>query len=204
MVCVWSAGGRPGLLFLFFFLFSLFRPERKEKGRGGKGKREKRRERKRKRKEREKEENNPASSTTQSMSAGGSTGGTDYVWIKLATAKEDVFARVAITSSDLVTDVAERACSKYTHWQLNAGQVRLFMLAKAGPKPQLPASEAHKVLEPLAEEATLESARVDSGAWLVAVPTTPGSSGGGGELRALENPRPSFSHRPLSLSSLSL
>ena len=55
------------------------------------------------------------------------------------------------------------------------------MLAKAaGPEPQLPAPEALKGLEPLAEEATLESAGVTSGAWLVAVPTTPGSSGGGG------------------------
>ena len=119
------------------------------------------------------------------MSAGGSTGGsTNFVWIKLATAKEDVFAKVAITSSDLVTDVAERSCAKFPRWRLDAGQVRLFMLAMAGPKPQLPAPEALKDLKPLAEEATLESAGVTSGAWLVAAPATPDSSGGGGDVGA--------------------
>jgi hypothetical protein len=110
--------------------------------------------------------------------------------------KEDAFAYLTVELGELVGSLIERACSKYTHWQLNAGQVRLVMLAQAGPKPRLPASEALKVLEPLAEEATLESAGVTSGAWLVAVPTTPGSSGGGGELRTLENPHPSFSHPP--------
>ena len=115
------------------------------------------------------------------MSAGGSTGGsTDFVWIKLATAKADAFAYLTVELGELVGSLIERACSKYTHWQLNAGQIRLFMLAKAGPKPQLPAPEALKDLEPFAEEATLESAGMTSGAWLVAVPTTPSSSGGGG------------------------
>ena len=108
------------------------------------------------------------------MSAGG------FVWIKLATAKEDVFARVVITSSDLVTDVAERSCAKFPRWHLDAGQVRLLLVAKAGaPKPQVPAPEAFKDLKPLAEEATLESAGVTSGAWLVAVPAPASGSGGG-------------------------
>ena len=117
------------------------------------------------------------------MSAGGSTGGastTNYVWIKLATAKEDAFAKVDIASSDLVTDVAERSCIKFRHWQLNAGQVRLFVLAKAGPKPPLPAPEDFKRLVPLAEEATLKKTDVTSGAWLVAFPTSDSFGGGGG------------------------
>ncbi len=124
----------------------------------------------------------PASSPTQAMSAGGSTGGTNYVWIKLATAKEDVFAKIYYSPGKDVSDVAALACKEFPRWCLDAGQVRLFMLAKAaGPKPQLPAPEALKGLEPLAEEATLESAGVDSGAWLVAVPTAPGRFGGGGD-----------------------
>jgi len=115
------------------------------------------------------------------------------VWIKLATAKEDVFARLAITSSDLVTDVAERSCAKFPRWRLDAGQVRLHPVTVSGTEPseeEIGAAWAPGT-KPLAV-----SAAVTSGAWLVAVPTTPGSSGGGGELRALENPRPSFSHRP--------
>ena len=67
------------------------------------------------------------------MSAGGSKGGS--VWIKLATAKEDVFARVAITSSDLVTDVAERSCAKFSRWRLDAGQVRIHRVTVSGKEP---------------------------------------------------------------------
>ena len=132
------------------------------------------------------------------MLAGSSAGGdstNDYVWIKLATAKEDVFAKVTITSSDLVTDVAERSCAKFPRWRLDAGQVQLFKLAEAGPKPQVPAPEEFKGLEPLAEEATLESVGVASKSWLVALSTTPGtssSSGGSGDLGAswFEHPLP--------------
>jgi len=120
------------------------------------------------------------------------------VWIKLATAKEDVFAKIYYSPGKDVSDVAALACKEFPRWRLDAGQVRLFMLAKAaGPKPQLPAPEALKGLEPLAEEATLESAGVDSGAWLVAVPTTPGSSGGGGDVGAsqLDHPFTLFYNR---------
>ena len=112
------------------------------------------------------------------MSAGGSTGGsTDFVWIKLATAKEDVFAKVAITSSDLVTDVAERSCAKFPRWRLDAGQVRLHPVTVSGKEPseeEIGAAWATGT-KPLAV-----SEGVTSGAWLVAAPTTPGSSGGGG------------------------
>jgi hypothetical protein len=97
------------------------------------------------------------------MSAGGSAGGTNYVWIKLD--KDVVFAHLKIECAVFVGEVATIACKEFPRWRLDAGQVRLFMLAKAaGPKPQLPAPEALKGLEPLAEEATLESAGVDSGA----------------------------------------
>ena len=128
------------------------------------------------------------------MSAGGSAGGTNYVWIKLATAKEDVFARLAITSSDLVTDVAERSCAKFPRWRLDAGQVRLHPVTVSGTEPseeEIGAAWAPGT-KPLAV-----SAAVTSGAWLVAVPTTPGSSGGGGDVGAsqLDHPLTLFYNR---------
>jgi len=46
------------------------------------------------------------------MSAGGSTGGNVYVWIKLATAKEDAFAYLTVALGELVGSLSERACSK--------------------------------------------------------------------------------------------
>ena len=55
-----------------------------------------------------------------------------FIFIKLATAKEDVFARVTLTCSDLITDVAERACKQYTHWRLNAAQLSLYLVAAGG------------------------------------------------------------------------
>ena len=133
------------------------------------------------------------------MSAGGSAGGTNYVWIKLD--KDAIFAHLKIESAVFVGEVATIACKEFPRWRLDAGQVRLHPVTVSGTEPseeEIGAAWAPGT-KPLAV-----SAAVTSGAWLVAVPTTPGSSGGGGELRVLENPRPSFSHRPLSLSSLSL
>ena len=112
------------------------------------------------------------------MSAGGNKSiSIDFVWIKLVTSVEDSFAYLE-TGCLFVGQVAALACKEFPSWHLDAGQVRLFLVAKAGaPKPQLPSLDAFKDLEPLAEEATLESAGVTSGAWLVAVPTT--TTGGG-------------------------
>jgi hypothetical protein len=109
------------------------------------------------------------------MSAGGSTGGTDYVWIKLATAKEDAFAYLTVELGELVGSLIERACSKYTHWQLNAGQVRLHPVTVSGEEPSEEEIGAARATGPLAV-----STAVPRGTWLVAVPTTPGSSGSGG------------------------
>ena len=109
------------------------------------------------------------------MSAGGSS--TSFVFIKLATAKEDAFAKVAFNASDLVTDVADRACKKYTHWRLNAAQVRIHLVAESGNEPSDKAIEAALASKPLSV-----SAGVTSGAWLVAVPTTPARGSGGGSI----------------------
>ena len=111
------------------------------------------------------------------MSAGGSTGGTDYVWIKLATAKEDAFAYLE-TGGLLVGQVAALACKEFPRWRLDAGQVRLHPVTVSGTEPseeEIGAAWAPGT-KPLAV-----SAAVTSGAWLLAVPTTSGSFGGGGE-----------------------
>ena len=91
-----------------------------------------------------------------------------FVWIKLATAK-DAFVKIFYSPGADVSDVAALACSSLG-WGLTANKVHLFLAAKAGEsKPMQPAIEAAlKDLEPLAEEATLESVGVTSGAWLVA------------------------------------
>ena len=110
------------------------------------------------------------------MSAGGSTGGSDHVWIKLATAKEDVFAKIYYSPGKDVSDVAALACKEFPRWRLDAGQVRLHPVTVSGTEPseeEIGAAWAPGT-KPLAV-----SAAVTSGAWLVAVPTTPGSSGGG-------------------------
>ena len=109
-----------------------------------------------------------------------SDGSSAYVWIKLATAREDAFAKIFCPPGADASDVATLACASLG-WGLTANKVHLYMLAAAGPKPQLPAPEAFKDLEPLSEEAVLEGAGVTSGAWLVAVPTTPCGPGGGGD-----------------------
>ena len=128
------------------------------------------------------------------MSAGGSTGGsTAFVWIKLATSKEDAFTRVTITASALVTDVAELSCSKFPRWRLDAGQVRIHLVAESGDEPGGKAIGAA-----LAKKHLLVSAPVTPGAWLVAVPTTP--AGGSGSGWGVEVARSSIS--PRSVKSL--
>jgi len=91
-----------------------------------------------------------------------------YIWIKLATAMDDVFAHLEFfdLSTD-ISDVASLACSSFSHWQLDAGQVRVYMVAKAGePKPTSSDIDNALLKEPLKI-----TAPVESGTWLVAKPT---------------------------------
>jgi hypothetical protein len=111
------------------------------------------------------------------MSASGSI--TSFVFIK--SSADAHFAVMSMELGELAGTMLDRACSKYTHWRLNALEMNLFLVAKAGVSmPQLLAPDTFKDLEPLSVDVTLESAGVSSGAWLVAVPTTPASSSSSG------------------------
>jgi hypothetical protein len=103
-----------------------------------------------------------------------SSASTAFVWIKAST--DAGFAMLSVDLGELVGSVIERACTKYIHWQLNALQVRIHLVADSGDEPGDEAIDAA-----LAKKHLLVSAGVTSGAWLVAVPTTPaGGSGSGG------------------------
>ena len=124
------------------------------------------------------------------MSAGGSTAG---CFIRLVTAKEDAFAYLE-TEGFIVGQVVALACSS-RGWGLTANKVRIHLVAVSDREPS---EEEISAAWATGTGPLPVSARVDSGAWLVAVPTTPGSSGGGGEWRALENHPHLFLTAPLS------
>ncbi len=116
------------------------------------------------------------------------------MYIKLATAKEDSFAYLE-TPRLHVGQVAALACKECSHWRLNAGQVRIHLVAESGEEPGDEAIEAA-----LAARHLSVSAAVPSGAWLVAatqhMPASPAPShvpgrlsfggGGGGSGSAAE------------------
>ena len=102
--------------------------------------------------------------------AGGSTAA--FVWIKLATAKDDVFAYLKTEGAAFAGQVSALACAGFPRWRLDAGQVHLHLVAGPGAAVPTPAAiDAALALAPLAV-----SAGVDSGAWLVAVPTAPAAA----------------------------
>ena len=106
--------------------------------------------------------------TTQAMSAGGSTGGSNFVWIKLD--RDVVFAHLRIESAVFVGEVTTIACKEFPRWRLDAGQVRIHLATVSGKEPSEEEICAARATTPLAV-----SASVTSGAWLVAVPATPSS-----------------------------
>ena len=74
----------------------------------------------------------PAFSLTWTMAAGGSSA--NFVYIKLATAKEDTFAYLE-TGGLTAAQVAALACSHFSRWRLVAGQVRIHLVAEPGKEP---------------------------------------------------------------------
>jgi hypothetical protein len=122
------------------------------------------------------------------MAAGGSS--TNFVYIKLATAKEDTFAYLE-TGGLTAAQVAALACSQFSRWRLDAGQVRIHLVAESGEEPS---DEA--ICAALARRHLSLSATVPSGAWLVAVPAAPAGGSGGGASTS-QGPLPPIPVQPL-------
>ena len=80
------------------------------------------------------------------------------------------FAEVSIAEGDTVSRLADRACTKFSHWGVNAGQIALYLVAAGGSKE--PSGEAISAVlssgERLGVGLSLEEAGIPSGAWLVA------------------------------------
>ncbi len=53
-----------------------------------------------------------------------------FVFIKREKHPDEQFAKLPILADDVVADLAERACEKFTYWNARAGQVTLFLVPK--------------------------------------------------------------------------
>ena len=97
-----------------------------------------------------------------------STAMTSFVFITLAGAGS--FAKLETHSGDDVSDLAERACVKFSHWGVNAGQIFLYLVAAGGDEE--PVEEAISAVlssgRRLGVGWSLTRAEISSGAWLVA------------------------------------
>ena len=77
------------------------------------------------------------------------------------------FAKMDVCAGDDVSDLAGRACTKFSHWGVNAGQIALYLVAAGGndlPSPEQVGSARH--LDQIGW--SLTRAGIPSGAWLVA------------------------------------
>ena len=81
-----------------------------------------------------------------------------FVWIKLATEKDDAFSKVRYLLNADISDVAALACSSFPHWQVNAGQVRIYLVADSGlDEPSSSDIDNALLKEPLKITAPVES-----------------------------------------------
>ena len=96
----------------------------------------------------------------------------NFVWIKLASAKEDAFAKIFFPPCKDIGDVATHACASFA-WGVPPNTVRLYMVAKSVDRrpSQLAIEAVLNKMEPIPEGATMETAGVSFGAWLVATST---------------------------------
>ena len=112
---------------------------------------------------------------------------TSFVWVLPVsdTALADrVFGKVPLTGSADVADVAKRACEEYPRWGVDAGQVKLFAVTKAGKAPTSTEIQAALLLEPLSPFDTLADAGIVSGSCLLAhVPPLPPAAAPGASRR---------------------
>ena len=82
------------------------------------------------------------------------------------------FAELEAFSSDSVARLAERACTKFPLWGVDASQIELFLIAAAGRAP-LPAEVAAALRTPLSPFDALAVAGVAAGSCLLALVSAP-------------------------------
>jgi len=88
-------------------------------------------------------------------------------FVRIALAGAGSFAKMEIRAGDDISDLVERACAKFSHWGVNAGQISLYLVAAGGddmPPPSAVDSARH--LDQIGW--SLTRAGISSGAWLVA------------------------------------
>jgi len=88
-------------------------------------------------------------------------------FVRITLAGAGSFAEVNIVEGDTISRLADRACVKFSHWGVNAGQISLYLEAAGGddlPPPSAVDSARH--LDQIGW--SLSRAGISSGAWLVA------------------------------------
>ena len=97
-------------------------------------------------------------------------------FVRIVLAGAGSFAKMEIRAGDDISDLVERACAKFSHWGVNAGQISLYLVAAGGddmPPPSAVDSARH--LDQIGW--SLTRAEISSGAWLVArASSSPASS----------------------------
>ena len=89
------------------------------------------------------------------------------------------FEAIHIDNVPNISLLKARACEKFSHWGVNAGQVKLFALTKAGKAPTPAEIEAALLLKPLSPFDTLADAGIGSGSCILArVPPPPATAPG--------------------------
>ena len=88
-------------------------------------------------------------------------------FVRIALSGAGSFAEVNIVEGDTISRLAERACVKFSHWGVNAGQISLYLVAAGGDDlPTLSAVDSARHLDQIGW--SLTRAGISSGAWLVA------------------------------------
>ena len=88
-------------------------------------------------------------------------------FVRIVLAGAGSFAVLDIVEGDTIGHLAERACAKFSHWGVNAGQISLYLVAAGGddlPPPSAVDSARH--LDQIGWSLTRTG--ISSGAWLVA------------------------------------
>jgi hypothetical protein len=99
------------------------------------------------------------------------------VWIKLALT-DDSFTRVYFEPGEVpdAGKVAEKACERFPRWSLDAGQVRIHLVAQ----PRIEEPETSEISAALSNPHLSVTSVIAAGSWVVAKQITSSVEGGGG------------------------